>query len=444
MGTRAIVAGATALLLAAGWATADALDVAPGFLTVRPVIPEPQPYPVPTASPAAPVIAAGDAAPAGEVQPVVDALGADLGDVSVTVVDVATGEAVGELAADVPRIPASSLKLLTATAALSALGPGRTLTTSATWDGATLTLVGGGDLLLGVGEPQPGAVGHASLTELAGRTAGHLRGEGVTAVRLAVDDTLFTGPPGAPDWGSVDWQFVMPMAPLAVDSGTSVGDAYDADPAMAATLAFAGELAAAGVTVEGQPVRAPSPAGATTIAEVESAPIADVVEWTVKVSENSLAEALGRLVAIARGLPGSVDGATAAVLAELGDLGVDTAGTVLRDTSGLSGGNRLTARVLTEVLALPLDPAHSRLTGLLASLPVSQLDGTLADRVPDAPGVVRAKTGTLATVVSLSGMVQTDGGAVLLFSVIVPDVPPGGVGAARARVDRFVADLAAT
>lgn len=442
MGRRAMAAAALAVLLA-GWATADALDVAPGVLTTRRVIPEPVPYPEPTAVPAAPGIADATPVAVGDVQDAVDTLvaAAELGpEVSALVLDLATGAPAGALAPDVPGIPASSLKLLTAAAALTALGPDRTLPTTTVWDGTTLTLVGGGDVLLGVGEARDEANGHASLTDLASDTAAALAAEGVASVRLSVDDTLFTGPTGSPDWGDVDWLFVMPMAPLAVDGGRSDGERYDADPALAAGRVFAAELAAAGVRVDGDPVRARPAAGAARLARVDSAPVADVVAWMLKVSENSVAEALARLVAIENGLAGSLDGATTAVADEVAALGLDTSGLVLRDASGLSGGNRVTARLLAGLVAVAADPAT--LDGLLAGLPIAYLDGTLAGRLADAPGAVRAKTGTLATVVSLTGLVQTAGGGALAFSVLASEVPRGGVDAARARLDEFVAALA--
>lgn len=433
------VLAATLLLLAGGYVAADAVDAVPGPLTTRRVIPDPAPYPDPTAVPAVAPTVAGPPAPVpvGDRQGLVDDLAAGT-TLSASLVDLATGEVVGAAEPTTPRPPASSLKLLTAAAALEVLGPGHTLATTATWDGTTLTLVGGGDLLLSVGDAEDAGAPRASLTDLAGQVAGRL---GETAVAaLAVDDTLFTGPVHAADWGAIDRLFVMPMAAVAVGAGRSDGSTWDPDPAMAAARLFAAELSAAGVAVEGDPVRAASPAGATEVGRVESAPLSEVVRHTLKESDNSVAEALGRLVSLERGGPGTAEGATAAVSAAITELGLPTEGMVLRDTSGLSSGTRVTTELLTGVLVASL--GHPRLRSLVPSLPVAHLDGTLVERIGEAAGQVRAKTGTLLTVVSLSGVVRTDGGGAVAFSVILPGLEPGGVEAGRQRLDEFVTLLA--
>jgi D-alanyl-D-alanine carboxypeptidase/D-alanyl-D-alanine-endopeptidase (penicillin-binding protein 4) len=434
------VLAAAFLLLAGGYVAADAGDAVPGPLTTRRVIPDPAPYPDPTAVPAvAPTVAGSPApVPVGDLQGFVDDLAAGA-PLSASLVDIATGEVVGAAEPTTPRPPASSLKLLTAAAALEDMGPGHTLATTATWDGRTLTLVGGGDLLLSVGDAageDAGAPG-ASLTDLAAQVAEPL---GEAAVALAVDDTLFTGPVHAADWGAIDRLFVMPMASLAVGAGRSDGSTWDSDPAVVAARLFAAELTAAGVTVVGDPVRAPSPAGATEVGRVESAPLSEVVRHMLKESDNSVAEALGRLVSLHRGGPGTAEGATGAVSAAITDLGLPTEGMVLRDTSGLSSGTRVTTELLTGLLVASL--GHPRLRSLVPSLPVAHLDGTLVERIGGAAGQVRAKTGTLLTVVSLTGVVRTDGGGAVAFSVILPGLELGGVEAGRQRLDEFVTLLA--
>lgn len=430
---KAILAATASLALLLGaYVVADAQDVVPGPLTTRRVIPEPVPYPEPTAVPLSPVV--GAPAPVGDLQGLIGTLGA--GELSVSLVDLATGEVVGAAEPTTPRPPASSLKLLTAAAALEELGPSHALATTATWDGTTLTLVGGGDILLTAGDGAD--PGRASLTELAGQVAERL---GEETVALAVDDTLFSGPVHAPDWGPIDRLFVMPMAALAVDAGRSDGQTLDADPALAAARLFAAELTAAGLTVAG-PTRAPAPSGAEEVGRVESAPLAEVVRHTLKESDNSVAEALGRLVSLGRGGPGTAEGAAAAVTEVIAGLGLPMEGVVLRDVSGLSSGTTVTTELLTSVILASLDPERPRLHSLVPSLPVAFLDGTLADRVEDAAGRVRAKTGTLLTVASLTGVIRTDGGGAVAFSVILPEV--ADLQAARARLDEFVTLVAST
>jgi D-alanyl-D-alanine carboxypeptidase/D-alanyl-D-alanine-endopeptidase (penicillin-binding protein 4) len=177
---------------------------------------------------------------------------------------------------------------------------------------------------------------------------------------------------------------------------------------------------------------------------VSSAPVGEVVRQMLKASDNSLAEVLARLVAVDRGATPDFEGGTGAVLAQLRDLGVDTSGATLTDASGLGAANRVSPAVLVDTLLAALDPAHTSLHGLVPSLPVAHLDGTLADRLPgEAAGRVRAKTGTLLEASSLTGTVVTADGRLLVFSVLADALPSGAVLQARQALDGWAGQLAA-
>ena len=81
-----------------------------------------------------------------------------------------------------------------------------------------------------------------------------------------------------------------------------------------------------------------------------------------------------------------------------------------------------------------------------ADNPVGALAGTLDDRLNGtaAAGRLRAKTGTLADVTSLSGYVQTSKGRLLVFSILVGDLKEGTLAQGKAAVDSFAASLAAS
>lgn len=178
------------------------------------------------------------------------------------------------------------------------------------------------------------------------------------------------------------------------------------DPAAAAASAFAGLLRDRGVTVEDWP-RPGSGKGGTRLAVHRSAPLSELVERMLTNSDNDLAEALARHVALAAGEPGSFAGAAKAIPEALRKYGVPLSGAVFRDGSGLDHDDRLAPVTLARILALAAAPDHAELRPVLTGMPVAGFSGTLAERFRAAPGagVVRAKTGTLTGTNTIAGIV---------------------------------------
>ncbi|MDG3548620.1 D-alanyl-D-alanine carboxypeptidase, partial [Methanobacterium formicicum] len=118
------------------------------------------------------------------------------------------------------------------------------------------------------------------------------------------------------------------------------------DPALAAGRALARELG-----VDPERVRVASDPVETTgeLGRVSSAELTDRLRSMLVHSDNVLAEAICREVALDRDPAGPVDFAagTAAVLDTLTDRGLDMSGVRLDDCSGMSNGNRISAAVLT-------------------------------------------------------------------------------------------------
>ncbi|WP_298461836.1 D-alanyl-D-alanine carboxypeptidase/D-alanyl-D-alanine-endopeptidase [uncultured Cellulomonas sp.] len=467
MGRAARATGVSALVLlvaAGGYATADAVDLVPGVLTLAPVPPPPEPFPTAPGAVPAPDLAAAlpaldDAAPVPAAGPLAQSVAELVTDprvgpsIGVVVADLLTGEVLASHEPEVPRTPASVAKVVTAVAALSAIGPDATVRTSVVRGGeGQIVLVGGGDMMLAAGQGDPTAVnGRAGLADLAEATARELTLAGTTTVRLAVDDTLFAGPALSPTWDPSHLVngFTAPVTSLAVDIAKTRSDVEysprQADPALSAARAVADALAGYGITVEGEPVRGAAPADAVRLASVESAPLGEVVDFFLHTSDNAITEAVCRQVALDAGLPGSFEGGTEAVLAQARALGVDTSGARLSDCSGLGDGSALPTTTVLDLLRLVTDPAHPELRGVAVGMPLAGYSGTLADRFTrsSAAGLVRAKTGSLSGVTSLAGTVVDADGRALLFAVLADATPPGGQPAPRAAIDAFVARLAA-
>ncbi|MCW2676645.1 MAG: dacB, partial [Modestobacter sp.] len=363
---------------------------------------------------------------------------------SAQVVDVATGDVLFEQAADDPSTPASTAKLLTATAALTTLDPAGALSTTVV-AGATpgeVVLVGGGDPTLSTTVPSRAYPGAATVADLAAQVRARLAGTTVT--RVVVDTSLFTGPLTAPGWqpGDAPSTYAAPVTAAAVD-GARVdpgGNQRSGSPGTDAGHALAAALGVPGAPV----VLGVAPAGAKTLATVHSAPIERLVEQALTASDNLLAESLARHVAIARGLPATFAGAAQAVSAAVAGAGLNTTGLLLVDGSGLSKQDRVPARLLVDVVRAASDGTVPAAAGLLSGLPVAGYDGTLAERSADGkgvPGAVRAKTGTLLAVNDLAGTVLTADGRLLAFAVLA-DGAAGSVGTTETALDVVAAALA--
>ncbi|MEH0471996.1 D-alanyl-D-alanine carboxypeptidase/D-alanyl-D-alanine-endopeptidase [Streptomyces sp. B21-097] len=358
-----------------------------------------------------------------------------------SVVDVATGKRLYGAGAGQALTPASTTKIATAVAALSAMGGEHRFTTRAVLEPDTkeLVLVGGGDPTL---TARANAGGWASLRTLATSAAAALKKRGLTHVTLSYDTTLYAGTRVHPIGVNPN---LAAVTALSADEGrTDLSDrgpaARVSDPAADATAAFAKFLQAAGVGTT-----SPGPSKATTraqsLATVSSPPLSTLVERMLTNSDNDIAEALARQTAVATGVRADFAGAGKAVQAQLKKLGLPVAGARFKDGSGLDRQDRLTADLLTALLVKAGDPRRPDLRPVLTGLPVAGFTGTLTSRYADgAAGVVRAKTGTLTGVNTLAGTVVDQDGRLLAFALMAAGTTDPA--AAQAALDRAATALA--
>lgn len=372
------------------------------------------------------------------------------------VLDPSSGQVLASHRAGAPITPASASKLLVAAAALRALGPDARLTTEAVRitrpdQPPTIVLVGGGDPTLATPAADPGYPEPAQLGKLAREAAAAVRASGEQVVRVRFDATLFSGPETARSWKPeyVPNGHVAPVTALAVNAGRvrpGTGDRVD-NPPRAAARAFARLLEQHGLRVQGEVRAKAAPPGAQQAAAVRSPPLAALVERMLTFSDNDLAEALGRHVALAEGEPPSFRGATDAVEQVLARRGLPLAGVDLYDCSGLSHRSTVTARALARVLDRAVSPEHPALRPVVTGLPVAGFSGTLAASYDDRPaaaaaGYVRAKTGTLTGVTSRAGLAYQPGQGMRVFAFLADRTRPGHLAPAAAPWDRLAARLA--
>lgn len=354
---------------------------------------------------------------------------------SASVIDVTTGERLYGKGAGTPMPPASTVKIATMVAALSALGPDHRIATTVTAgeDARRITLVGGGDATLG----------RAGLRALADDTARALRDRGVTRVEFRYDTTLYSGRRQHPIGPNDN---IAPVVALMADQGrldkSRRGPApRSGNPAGDAARVFAGLLRDRGIGTSA-PEPGKPPKGSKALAKTYSRPLSDLVEQTLTESDNDIAESLARQTALAAHEPASFEGAGRAVNAQLRKLGLPLTGARFADGSGLNRQDKVSAALLTALLARAADPAHPELRPVLTGLPVAGFNGTLRSRYANAEpaaGLIRAKTGTLTGVNALAGTVVDARGRLLAFAFMADATPAPGT--AQTALDRLSAAL---
>jgi D-alanyl-D-alanine carboxypeptidase/D-alanyl-D-alanine-endopeptidase (penicillin-binding protein 4) len=419
----------------------------------------PEPTPAPIASAGSVLTAVGEGplpAKSTLTAKLTDAMGDPaLGDhVAGVVLDAETGSTLFDGRATTGLTPASTTKIVTAVAVLTSVGPDARFATKVVKGTGknSIVLVGGGDPTLAgpKAAKDPAYPRPASLDQLALRTARALKAAKTTSVALSYDASLFTGPTTAPGWKPtyIPEGSVAAVTALAIDGGRSSPDerARVADPSRAAAAAFAALLRKHGIAVAPsvKPVR--TKATARELTRVESPAVYQLVERMLTDSDNDVAEALARQVAIKEGLPSTFTGQAKAVQRVLSRLRL-AEGVEVYDGSGLSTRNRITPAALARLLAAAASPANARLHSLVSGMPVAGFTGTLHGRYDKrdsrvGAGLVRAKTGSLTGVNTLAGVAHTADGRLLAFAFMADDV--GDSTRAVTALDRMAALICAS
>lgn len=431
---RALVAGLV-LLVAAGVGVGTALGgpVVLGALSesANPVRTSPPPGPI-DPRPSLRGVATDAPVPAPpQLAAVLDNLVASpvLGQVGGAVVDPVTGTPLWTADPDRLFVPGSTAKLMTAAAALLALDPELRLETRvvAGAEPGTIVLVGGGDPTI---SSRPAAAGApvypdaARLDDLVAQVKASAEGP---ISKVLVDVDRYSGEAMGPAWLPADIAngFIAPIVPVMLDGGRidPTATARSSTPALAAAAELARRLGAdPAATAVGK-----IPEQAVLLGVVRSAPIRDLVTFTLRTSDNVLAEILAHEMARAADRPANFANGARTTRDTLVDNGIDPGDLRLADGSGLSAQNQVTARGLAAVLAAAtapgsIDARTTKLRPLLDGLPVAGGSGTLDDRYTGSAaggrGYIRAKTGTLDGVNSLAGVVLDVDGRLLVFAFL--------------------------
>jgi D-alanyl-D-alanine carboxypeptidase/D-alanyl-D-alanine-endopeptidase (penicillin-binding protein 4) len=137
-----------------------------------------------------------------------------------------------------------------------------------------------------------------------------------------------------------------------------------------------------------------------------------------KPSQNQIGELLLRTIGLTAGDAGTPEEGARIVSDALRAWGAASDGFRVRDGSGLSRHNVVSPETIIKVLdAMRRSPHFSVFRD---ALPIAGVDGTIGSRMRETAAAtnVRAKTGTLDMVRSLSGYVTSADGRVLIFSIL--------------------------
>ncbi|MCP2032235.1 D-alanyl-D-alanine carboxypeptidase/D-alanyl-D-alanine-endopeptidase (penicillin-binding protein 4) [Okibacterium sp. HSC-33S16] len=432
------VFGSGAVALGAAVASPDAgtpIAALSESSTPSPTVTTPPPRPVPAAE--LPASALRTCSVAGLLND------SRFGTLQAQVLNAATGELLFERDPATASQTASSMKVLTAAAALSVLGPDfrastRVVTGS---EPGTIVLVGGGDLTLTrlpTGQ-EPVYTGAAHLDDLASqaKAAYEAANPGTPITRIVLDSSYFSGKTWGDTWPATErgTGWLSHITALQVDADRANPQVFlsprGEDPIGRAGSAFASYFG--NVATE----QGTAPAGAAELASVSSQPLSTLIPQALIPSDNSLAEMIGRHVAIKLGLGNSIDAIAAAIPQGLEAYGIDTSGLRTADASGMSRNNAVPPSYFTQ-LFLKINAREGNLGIIRDGLPVAGESGTLnySNRFFGANAVsrghIRAKSGSISSAYTLTGIIDAVDGSTLIFAIYAT----GNVGSgARTAID---------
>lgn len=183
----------------------------------------------------------------------------------------------------------------------------------------------------------------------------------------------------------------------------------------------------------------------TEIARITSPTLREILEFTLLWSDNVLADRLARNAAVEMGFSRDDLSLNLAFKQNLDSLGVNSTGLKVFDGSGLSRENRVSVRTIAELLLKVR--SEPQLQAVYDGLPLSGETGTLKKRFHEygsaAKGLVKAKTGWINRSVTLAGYVEA-GESEYVFAIIANRVTPTENSRDRARniIDKMLATIA--
>jgi D-alanyl-D-alanine carboxypeptidase/D-alanyl-D-alanine-endopeptidase (penicillin-binding protein 4) len=193
------------------------------------------------------------------------------------------------------------------------------------------------------------------------------------------------------------------------------------EPALYLGTLLAEIMASEHIEFSGNILKEVIPSACVELVKHSSPPLSTLIIHTNKETSNLYAELiLKTLGAEIRGNPGTAEKGLSVIKLFFHEFGVDTTSFELADGSGVSRYNVIAPDQIIELLKAVHKDFRVQ-AEFKASLPIAGVDGTLKNRMKNTPaaGKLRAKTGTLRGVSTLSGYTTTADGEPLAFSMMM-------------------------
>lgn len=349
------------------------------------------------------------------------------------VVDVNSGRVLLDLNGNEATPSASVLKVLSVSAALTNLPASYTASTrvfTVPTEPGTIVLKGGGDHTLS--QMTKGSyttyAKPARLETLANKVLTAWTSD-QQITKIILDSSFFKGETYNPFWLKSDRTngYISHITALQLDSDRANGDqtsfAYSGyrstDPVLKTGTIF--KAALKGLAPNAKLVKGNTPKGAVELTSVSSQPITTWMAHAIGISDNTETEFIARHAAKAAGLSPAFTSVEPMVKNMLSGLGIDASQLVMKDASGLAQANRVTAKMITELM-VKVAQGNSAVAPLESYLPVAGVGpGSMGGRFTGANQVarkfVKGKTGFIPGLYSLAGIINAKDGSRLAYSI---------------------------
>ncbi|QVL57796.1 MAG: D-alanyl-D-alanine carboxypeptidase/D-alanyl-D-alanine-endopeptidase [Simkaniaceae bacterium] len=301
-------------------------------------------------------------------------------------------------------VPASSLKLFTAAAALECLGEGDSFETRVMTDGNVEQGVLKGNCYL-VGSGDPSLIG-LDLLEIIDQLGDLERIEG----DLVLDLSCFEDGPMGPGWmwDEEPAYWCVPMSALNIEHNC-IDDVAILEPEKLTAAMFKGILDRKGIVLKGELREGMAPEEGVVLARHLSEPMSELIKPILKNTDNLYADC------VFKKMGPSWEKGQEKVLNFLSEkIEIDSGTLRVVDGCGLSRYNLVSPKQMITFL--------KKMKGnrsFVSALPIGGVDGTLKNRMKMFEGKVRAKTGSMTGVSSLCGYLKTDSGRELAIAIFV-------------------------